>query len=117
MSWIGWHERLPDRPGKPPQLVRGNWESVVKSPVCWVFNSHPKKNFLHIPVEVGKVDFVWTMFRASTVEETARSCDRKVIGACCGGNPRTHWMTLMVREGGRQAEEGGLMGLVGPGVF
>lgn len=110
MNWIGWRGRPLDRPGKPTQLVRGNWKSVVKYPVCRVFSSHPQQNVLHIPVEVRKVDSVWPMFRASTVEETARSCDKKVIGACCGRNLRTHWMTLMVREEG-------LLGLVGPGVL
>ncbi|KAK9532994.1 hypothetical protein VZT92_010351 [Zoarces viviparus] len=40
----------------------------------------------------------WTMFKASIVDAAARSCGRKVIGACRGGNPRTRWWTPEVRE-------------------
>ncbi len=45
------------------------------------------------------------MFKASIVEVAVKSCGRKVSGACYGGNLRG--------EGSRQAEEGGLSGLVG----
>ena len=38
------------------------------------------------------------MFRASILEAADRSCGRKVVGACCGGNPRTRWWTPAVRE-------------------
>ncbi|KAM6943915.1 ectonucleoside triphosphate diphosphohydrolase 2-like [Lycodopsis pacificus] len=38
------------------------------------------------------------MFKASIVDAAARSCGRKVIGACRGGNPRIRWWTPEVRE-------------------
>jgi len=40
----------------------------------------------------------WIMFKASIVVADDRSCGRKFIGACCGGNPRTQWWTPWVRE-------------------
>ena len=40
----------------------------------------------------------WAMFCASIVEAADRSCGRKVVGACRGGNPRTRWWTPVVRE-------------------
>ncbi len=52
----------------------------------------------------------WTMFKASIVEAAATSCGRKVVCACSG-------CKLRVTEGSNQAEEGGLPGLAGPGVF
>uniref|UniRef100_A0A673BTI1 Reverse transcriptase domain-containing protein n=1 Tax=Sphaeramia orbicularis TaxID=375764 RepID=A0A673BTI1_9TELE len=38
------------------------------------------------------------MFSTSIVEAAARSCGRKVSGACRGGNPRTRWWTPEVRD-------------------
>ena len=38
------------------------------------------------------------MFRAAVAEAADRSCGRKVVGACRGGNPRTRWWTPRVRE-------------------
>ena len=40
----------------------------------------------------------WTMFSTSIVEAAARSCGRRVSGACRGGNPRTRWWTPEVRD-------------------
>jgi len=40
----------------------------------------------------------WAMFRASIVEAAARSCDKKAVGACHGGNPRTRWWTPAGRK-------------------
>lgn len=45
------------------------------------------------------------MFRAPVVEAAARSCGQKVIGACHGGNPRTHWWTLVVMEASKLKKE------------
>ena len=38
------------------------------------------------------------MFSTSIVAAAARSCGRKVSGACRGGNPRTRWWTPEVRD-------------------
>ncbi|KAK3542618.1 hypothetical protein QTP86_031319, partial [Hemibagrus guttatus] len=40
----------------------------------------------------------WTMFSSSIVDAAIRSCGRKVSGAGRGGNPRTQWWTLEVRD-------------------
>ncbi|KAK3544081.1 hypothetical protein QTP86_001153 [Hemibagrus guttatus] len=38
------------------------------------------------------------MFSTSIVDTAIRSCGRKVSGAGRGGNPRTQWWTLEVRD-------------------
>ena len=38
------------------------------------------------------------MFSTSFVDTVVRSCGRKVSSVCCGGNPRTQWWTLEVRD-------------------
>ena len=38
------------------------------------------------------------MFPTSIVKAADRSCGRKVVGACCGGNSRTCWWTQAVRD-------------------
>jgi len=40
----------------------------------------------------------WAMFRAYIVEAAAKSCGQKAVGACRGGNLRTRWWTLAVKE-------------------
>ena len=62
-------------------------------------------------MEVGDMESEWVMFKTSIAEAAARSCGRKIIGACRGGNP----LVDTSGEGSRQAE-GGLSGLAGPGV-
>uniref|UniRef100_A0A672IJF5 Formin homology 2 domain containing 1 n=1 Tax=Salarias fasciatus TaxID=181472 RepID=A0A672IJF5_SALFA len=62
-----------------------------------VFNSHLRESFSHVPREAGDIESEWTMFSTSIVEAAARSCGRKVSGACRGGNPRTRWWTPEVR--------------------
>jgi len=74
VSWIRWRESRPERPGKPKRVVRVNWECLVEDPVWEVFNSHLWMNFSHIPREVGDMQSEWTMFKASIVEATNRSC-------------------------------------------
>ena len=37
------------------------------------------------------------MFCASIVNAAVQSCDRKVVGACCGRNSRTRWWTPVVK--------------------
>ncbi|KAK3543021.1 hypothetical protein QTP70_008704 [Hemibagrus guttatus] len=63
-----------------------------------VFNSHLRESFNQIPREVGDIESEWTMFSSSIVDATIRSCGRKVSGAGRGGNPRTQWWTLEVRD-------------------
>ncbi|KAK3538885.1 hypothetical protein QTP86_018754 [Hemibagrus guttatus] len=53
---------------------------------------------LVIPREVGDIESEWTMFSSSIVDAAIRSWGRKVSGASCGGNPRTQWWTLEVRD-------------------
>ncbi|KAK3544410.1 hypothetical protein QTP86_010798 [Hemibagrus guttatus] len=53
---------------------------------------------LVIPREVGDIESEWTMFSSSIVDAAIRSCGRKVSGAGRGGNPRTMWWTLEVRD-------------------
>ena len=45
------------------------------------------------------------MFHAAVAEAADRSCGRKVVGACRGGNPRTQWWTPRVREAVRLKKE------------
>ena len=47
---------------------------------------------------MGDIESEWAMFRTSIVEAADRSCGCQVVGACCGGNPRTCWWTPVVRE-------------------
>lgn len=45
-----------DRCGKPKWVVWVNWEHLEDSPVCEVFNSHLRRSFSDIPVEVGGIE-------------------------------------------------------------
>ena len=51
-----------------------------------------------MPGEAGDIESEWAMFRASIVKAADRSCGRKVVGACRGGNPQTRWWTPVVRD-------------------
>ncbi|KAK3566125.1 hypothetical protein QTP86_026019 [Hemibagrus guttatus] len=63
-----------------------------------VFNSHLRESLNQIPREVGDIESEWTMFSSSIVDAAIRSCGRKVSGAGRGGNPRTQWWALEVRD-------------------
>ncbi|KAK3562735.1 hypothetical protein QTP86_006512 [Hemibagrus guttatus] len=63
-----------------------------------VFNSHLRESFNQIPREVGDIESEWTMFSSSIVDAAIQSCGRKVSGASRGGNLRTQWWTLEVRD-------------------
>nr|XP_049610760.1 uncharacterized protein LOC125988936 isoform X1 [Syngnathus scovelli] len=89
---------MPVRPGRPKRSVRVCWERLAESPVRKSFNSHLRQSFSHVPGEAGDIESEWTMFRTSIVEAADRSCGRKVVGACRGGNPRTRWWTPAVRD-------------------
>ncbi|TWW74429.1 hypothetical protein D4764_14G0004320 [Takifugu flavidus] len=96
---------VPDRPGRPKRIVRVCWERLAESPVRRSFNSHLWESFDHIPGEAGDIESEWTMFRASIVEAADRCCGHKVVGACRGGNARTHWWTPVVRDAVRLKKE------------
>ena len=81
------------RPGRPKRIMRVCWECLAESPVRESFNSHLRESFDHVPGEAGDIESKWAMFRASIVKAAERSCGRKVVGACHGGNSRTHWWT------------------------
>ncbi|KAK3553558.1 hypothetical protein QTP70_004565 [Hemibagrus guttatus] len=98
VSWIRLRRRMPDRLGRPKHIVRVCWEHLADPSVRGVFNSHLWESFNQIPWEVGDIESEWTMFSTSIVDAAIRSCGRKVSGAGRGGNPRTQWWTLEVRD-------------------
>ncbi|KAK3543034.1 hypothetical protein QTP70_008748 [Hemibagrus guttatus] len=89
---------MPDRLGRPKRIVRVCWERLADPSVRGVFNSHLRESFNQIPREVGDIESEWTMFSSSIVDAAIRSCGRKVSGAGHGGNTRTQWWTLEVRD-------------------
>ncbi|KAK3534419.1 hypothetical protein QTP86_015229 [Hemibagrus guttatus] len=98
VSWIRLRRRMPDRLGRPKRIVRVCWEHLADPFVRGVFNSHLRESFNQILREVGDIESEWTMFSTSIVDAAIRSCGRKVSGAGRGGNPRTQWWTLEVRD-------------------
>ncbi|KAK3533908.1 hypothetical protein QTP70_034895, partial [Hemibagrus guttatus] len=98
VSWIRLRRGMPDRLGRPKRIVRVCWECLADPSVRGVFNSHLRKSFNQIPREVGDIESEWTMFSTSIVDAAIQSCGRKVSGAGRGGNPRTQWWTLEVRD-------------------
>ncbi|KAK3522902.1 hypothetical protein QTP86_007322 [Hemibagrus guttatus] len=97
VSWIRLWRRMPDTLGKPKRIVRVCWERLA-DPSVMVFNFHLRESFNQIPREVGDIESEWTMFSSSIVDAAIWSCGRKVSGAGHGGNPRTQWWTLEVRD-------------------
>ncbi|KAK3560563.1 hypothetical protein QTP86_010899 [Hemibagrus guttatus] len=73
-------------------------ERLADPSVRGVFNSHLRESFNQILREVGDIESEWTIFSSSIVDTAIRSCGRKVSGAGRGGNPRTQWWTLEVRD-------------------
>ena len=51
------------------------------------------------------MESMWAMFKASVVEAAARRCGQRAVGACLGGNVRTHWWTPAVKEAVRLEKE------------
>ena len=105
VSWFRWRGKPLDRPGKPKRVVRVNWERLEEDSVREEFNSHLRRDFSSIPVEVGDIEQEWAMFKASIASAAAASCGQKVLGASRGGNPRTPWWTVVVREAVRLKKE------------
>ncbi|KAK3557454.1 hypothetical protein QTP70_027739, partial [Hemibagrus guttatus] len=91
VSCIRLRRRVPDRLGRPKRIVRVCWERLADP-------SHLRESFNQIPREVGDIESEWTMFSSSIVDTAIRRCGRKVSGAGRGGNPRTQWWTLEVRD-------------------
>ncbi|KAK7877033.1 hypothetical protein WMY93_032251 [Mugilogobius chulae] len=85
--------------------MRVCWERLAESSVSRAFNSHLRESFSQLPGETGDIESEWTMFSASIVNAAAKSCGRKVSGACRGGNPRTRWWTPEVRDAVRLKKE------------
>ncbi|KAK3514352.1 hypothetical protein QTP70_015881 [Hemibagrus guttatus] len=98
VSWVRLRRRMLERLGRPKRIVRVCWERLADPSVRGVFNSHLRESFNQIPREVGDIESEWTMFSSSIVDAAIRSWGRKVSGAGCGGNPRTQWWTLEVRD-------------------
>ncbi|KAK3518255.1 hypothetical protein QTP70_034697 [Hemibagrus guttatus] len=98
VSWIRLQRRMLDRLGRPKRIVRVCWERLADPSVRGVFNSHLRESFNQIPREVGDIESEWTMFFSSIVDAAIQSCGCKVSGASLGGNPRTQWWTLEVRD-------------------
>ncbi|KAK3572568.1 hypothetical protein QTP86_000427 [Hemibagrus guttatus] len=98
VSWIRLRRGMPDRLGRPKRIVRVCWKRLADPSVRGVFNSHLRESFNQIPREVGDIVSEWTMFSTSIVDAAIRSCGHKVSGAGRGGNPRTQWWTLEVRD-------------------
>ncbi|KAK3525229.1 hypothetical protein QTP86_024952 [Hemibagrus guttatus] len=98
VSWIRLRRRMPDRLGRPIRIVRVCWERLADHSVGGVFHSHLRESFNQIPREVRDIESEWTMFFSSILDAAIRSCGRKVSGAGHGGNPRTQWWTLEVRD-------------------
>uniref|UniRef100_A0A8C5CRJ5 Reverse transcriptase domain-containing protein n=1 Tax=Gadus morhua TaxID=8049 RepID=A0A8C5CRJ5_GADMO len=105
VSWIREWGKFPDRPGKPKRVVRVNWERLEEAPVLGIFNSHLRRSFSGIPVEVGGIEPEWAVFKASIAEAAVASCGLRVLGSSRGGNPRTPWWTPVVREAVRLKKE------------
>lgn len=57
------------------------------------------------------MDSEWALFKSSIAEMAAASCGWNVVDVCCGGKPKNTLVDIS-GEGGHQAEEGGLSGLV-----
>ncbi|KAK3539743.1 hypothetical protein QTP70_013176 [Hemibagrus guttatus] len=97
--------RMPDRLGRCKHIVRVCWEHLADPSVRGIFNSHLRESFNQIPREVGNIESEWTMFSSSIVDAAIQSCGHKVSGAGRGGNPRTQWWTLEVRDAAKLKKE------------
>ena len=100
MSWIREWGKFPDRPGNPKRVVWVNWERLEEGPVLGIFNSRLQQSFSGNPVEVGGIEPVWAVFKASIAEAAAASCGLRFLGSSRGGNPRSPWWTPVVDTGG-----------------
>ncbi|KAK3572793.1 hypothetical protein QTP86_007398 [Hemibagrus guttatus] len=84
--------------GRPKRIVRVCWERLADPSVRGGLQLPPPGEFQPDPEGGWEIESEWTMFSSSIVDAAIRSCGRKVSGAGCGGNPRTQWWTLEVRD-------------------
>ncbi|KAK3562875.1 hypothetical protein QTP86_011117 [Hemibagrus guttatus] len=98
VSWSRLRRRMPDKLGRPKSIVRVCWERLAEPSIRGVFNSHLQESFNQIPKEVGDIESEWTMYSSSIVDTAIWSSGRKASGTGRGGNPRTQWWTLKVRD-------------------
>jgi len=114
VSWMRWPGRLPDRRGKPKRVVRVNWEHLVEAPVREVFNSHLHTKFRRTASQ-GRLG-TWNPSGPCS-EPPLCSSELWSKGCPCLSwrQPKNPLLDTSC-VGSRQAEEGGLSGLVGPGV-
>ncbi|XP_054456755.1 sodium- and chloride-dependent betaine transporter-like [Anoplopoma fimbria] len=56
-----------------------------RGPVLGIFNSHLRRSFSGIPVEVGGIEPEWAVFKASIAEAAVASCGLRVLGSSRGG--------------------------------
>ncbi|KAK3509001.1 hypothetical protein QTP70_015948 [Hemibagrus guttatus] len=98
VSWIRLRRRMPDRLGRPKRIVRVCWERLADPSVRGGFQIPPPGEFQPDPEGGWGLESEWTMFPSSIVDAAIWSCGHKVSGASRGGNPRTQWWTLEVRD-------------------
>ncbi|KAK3569395.1 hypothetical protein QTP86_027811 [Hemibagrus guttatus] len=94
VSWIRLWRRMPDRLGRPKCIVRVCWERLADPSVRGVFNSHLRESFNQIPREVGTLSLSGPCSPPPLLTQPSGA----VSGAGRGGNPRTQWWTLEVRD-------------------
>ena len=85
VSWFREWGKILDRPSKPKRVV--NWERQGEAPVQGIVNSHLRRSFSSILVEVGGIELEWAVFKASIAEVAVVSCGLRSLGSSRGGNP------------------------------
>ncbi|KAK3575180.1 hypothetical protein QTP86_020916, partial [Hemibagrus guttatus] len=78
--------------GSGTQLLERGWTLFFSGVL------HGERRRAGVGLLIGNIESEWTMFSTSIVDAAIRSCGRKVSGASRGGNPRTQWWTLEVRD-------------------
>ncbi|KAK3556392.1 hypothetical protein QTP70_007987 [Hemibagrus guttatus] len=78
--------------GSGTQLLERGWTLFFSGVL------HGERRRAGVGLLIGNIESEWTMFSTSIVDAAIRSCGRKVSGAGRGGNPRTQWWTLEVRD-------------------
>lgn len=68
-----------------------------------VFNSHIRENFKQVPREVGDIDSEWIMLSLLLCGAVSQG-----LWSLRGGNTRTRWWTVEVRDGFKLSVVAGL---------
>ena len=66
----------------------GPSDSLVCSFFFWCYIVTRLRGVKYILGEAGNIDSEWTMFRTTTVDAAARSCDQRIVIASQGGHLR-----------------------------